>query len=258
MPVDRFAARFGRGWRGFVVPAGLLVIWAGAAQAGLINGRSFVSPTAVILAAKQFIESGDAAAALAMSLVRFVAGWMIGSVAGLALGLTMGLSQTGNSLIAGSFNAIRQIALFAWIPLLTAWFGQGDWARIAFIVLATMFPVALNTQAGCRTVPIRYREVARMLEFGAARTIRGVILPAAAPAILSGLQLGLMAAWVATIGAEYLIENGIGLGVTISAARQLNDLATVIVGIVLLGICGLLLDWAAGRFVRRLIGLTNA
>jgi sulfonate transport system permease protein len=113
--------------------------------------------------------------------------------------------------------------------------------------------VALNTQIGCRTVPMRYREVARVLEFGLIQTIRRVVLPAAAPSILAGLQLGLVSAWIGTVGAEYLIESGVGLGVSISGARELNDLATVIVGVLLLGLIGLLLDRIARVAASRLI-----
>jgi sulfonate transport system permease protein len=228
-------------WRGFLFPVGLLLCWILAVRFGLI-GHRLASPASVLAAATTFFLSGGGGAAIAMSLARFACGWLIGSMVGLLIGFAIGLSRTGDAVGGGTFNALRQIALFAWIPLLTAWFGQGDGACIAFIALATIFPVALNTQAGCRTVPLRFLEVARVLEFGTLRTIRVLILPAAAPSILAGMQLGLMAAWVATIGAEYLIDSGVGIGVTIAAARQLNDLSTVIVGVMVLGTVGLALD----------------
>ncbi len=130
---------------------------------------------------------------------------------------------------------MRQVALFAWIPLLTAWFGNGNTAEVILISLAAFFPAALNTEAGCRNAPNALREVGRVLEFGPREIVRRIIIPAAMPSIAAGLQIALTSAWIGTIGAEYLIDQGNGLGVFLSSARMDNRMDVVLFCIVALG-----------------------
>jgi sulfonate transport system permease protein len=118
---------------------------------------------------------------------------------------------------------VRQIALFAWIPLLTAWAGNGEASKLCLIALAAFFPVAR------------------------------IVLPAAAPTIAAGLRIALAAAWIGTIGAEYMIENGRGLGMLLEAAREASRMDEVVIGIAVLALTGLALDrllrLATGRWV---------
>ncbi|MDX6806962.1 ABC transporter permease [Terrihabitans rhizophilus] len=243
----------GLGWRGFVLPAAILGLWSCSSALGLGNEHILVSPLRVLSAAAEAVMDENGITALLHSLGRFISGWLIGSAAGLAAGLAMGLSPTADRAGGPTFHALRQVALFAWLPLLSAWFGMYDAPKIVLISMAAFFPAALNTQAGCRGVPKTYREVGRVLELGPASTVWRVILPAAAPSIIAGLQLGLIASWIGTVGSEYLIGNGQGIGILLSAAREGNRMDLVIVCIVTLAFVGLFFSQVVRLGSRRLI-----
>jgi sulfonate transport system permease protein len=104
----------------------------------------------------------------------------------------------------------KQISLFAWIPLISVWFGLGDVAKVVFLSLAALVPVVVNTCDGLRNVPPSLLEVARVYRFTRWQTIVGVMLPAALPSIFTGIYLALVYSWLATIGAEYLLVSGRG------------------------------------------------
>ena len=88
-------------------------------------------------------------------------GFAIGTLAGLLLGATLGVSRIFN-LAGPSFNTFKQISLFAWIPLISVWFGLGDTAKVAFLSLAALVPVVVNTCDGISQTPPALLEVARV------------------------------------------------------------------------------------------------
>jgi len=140
-----------------------------------------------------------------------------------------------NRLFGPTLNATRQIALFAWVPFLSLWLGNGEQGRVAFIALAAFFPVLLNTHLGTARVEARYLEVSRVLCLKPHRVLLKVILPSALPAILTGLRLGLIYAWLATIGAEYMFATTSGVGAMMMDARDLFRMDLVILGMMVIG-----------------------
>lgn len=227
------------GWRGLVVPAVLISIWAAAAHSGLVNSHILV-PVEKVVAVPFLDQAGSNLwSALGISLLRMLSGFAIGGVLGLALGLVMGMWRGADRAIAPSFNAIRQVTLFAWIPLLTAWFGANDTAKLVFVSLSAFFPMALNAYEGVRNVPRDYVEVATVMRLSRRRRIAQLLLPGALPAILIGLQLALIYAWIGTVGAEYAIGQGRGIGALIEAGREQFRMDIVIVGVLALALIGL-------------------
>jgi sulfonate transport system permease protein len=236
------------GWRGFVLPALLLVAWVLAGAAGVGNPLLFVPIGAVLRAAAASLQNGELGGALAATILRALVGASFGALFGFGFGLLLGLSGLGRRLISPTLHGARQIALFAWIPLLSAWLGNGEVMKTALIALAAFFPVVLNVEAGCRDVPLAYREVGRLLGFDRLGEIVLIILPAAAPTIISGLELAFAIAWIGTIGAEYLIGTGYmyasadGIGAFLAGAREDARMDLVVVGILSLALTGFLLD----------------
>jgi sulfonate transport system permease protein len=224
--------------RSIVVPLICAAAWAIAAASGRWNPHLVVPPQALANAFGETMKSADFWQAVGSSLLRLGAGWSIGSLAGVIAGIVVGCSRPAARVIAPSLNSVRQVALFAWIPLLTAWFGDSDTAKVILIALAAFFPAALNTEIGCRETAAGLLEVGRVLEFGTVTTLRRIVLPSARPAIATGLQIALTTAWIGTIGAEYLIDQGTGLGVFLSSARMDNRMDTVLVSIAALGLIG--------------------
>lgn len=245
--------------RALVLPAGLVVLWSLLDAAGMLNSDILVSPSQLLASAYQGFADGSLPGAALATLLRAFTGWVIGASLGLAVGLLIGLSGIARGLFDPSLASLRQIALFAWIPLLSAWFGNGELMKIILISLGAFFPMALGTQAGCQNVPASYREVGRVLELGRLATLTKIILPAAVPAILTGVELSLNIAWLGTFGAEYLIGTGYingmgdGLGAYLAAAREYARMDQVLLGVLFLAIIGVGLDRLIIGFSRRLI-----
>jgi sulfonate transport system permease protein len=245
--------------RGLALPALLVLGWVAVSASGIGNPQIFVPLSSVADAAIETTRDGSLPAAVAATLLRALTGFAIGGTLGFAAGLLLGLSSGTRSVFSPTFNALNQIALFAWIPLLGAWLGTGEEMKVTLIALGAFFPVLLNTEAGCRKVPVPYLEVSRLLELDRRTEIRRIVLPAAAPAIVGGLEIALASAWLGTIGAEYLIGTGYvngrgdGLGVLLAASRELGRMDIVIVGIVALALTGLALDRITVRLSRKLL-----
>lgn len=242
---------FPRPLRGFVIPVLLVAAWWAAVHFGWSTSPLLVAPSKVYATAVDQVMSGKVFDALAASLRRDLIGFALGASAGLLFGALLGASRLAEKLVGPSFHTLKQISLFAWIPLLSVWFGLGDAAKIAFLSLAAFFPVVLNTFEGIRGVPADLLEVARALKFSRAQTWRKVILPAASPSIFAGIHLGLIYAWLATLGAEYLLVSGQGIGNTMIDGREHFWMDLVLFGVIVVGLVGFGLNWIASRVEAR-------
>lgn len=246
-------------WRPLVLPIALLALWTVLSAAGIGNPNLLVPPLAVVQAAIDSIASVALPAAVGATLTRTAVGWSIGVALGLALGILLGQSGLARRLIDPTIDSTRQIALFAWIPLLSAWLGNGEGLKIALIALGAFFPMVLAAEAGCRNVPLPYREVARVLELDRRTEIWRIVLPAAAPSILSGLELSLNIAWLGTIGAEYLIGTGYingmgdGIGAYLASAREYARMDQVLIGVLTLALTGIALDRCVVLLSRKIL-----
>jgi sulfonate transport system permease protein len=241
-----------RFWRGLVIPCGLVLAWAIVSHAGGTTSRLLVPPDRVLFAPFVDADARNLWLGLGASLLRMVAGFTLGAVLGGILGLFMGLSAIAGKLVGPSFTGVRQIALFAWIPLLTAWFGDGETAKLVFIALSALFPMALNTQQGVHDVPVAYREVARVFRLSRRRMLTRVVVPGALPAICVGVEIALINAWIGTVGAEYAMGMGRGVGTFLAAGREQFRMDIVLLGVVALALVGFLLNALARRTFRRL------
>jgi sulfonate transport system permease protein len=244
--------------RGLVIPALLLVAWWAAVQFGWSTSPLLVAPQQVAATALAQIANGQLFVALAASLSRDLIGFAVGTTAGLLFGAALGTSRSFEKLAGPSFHTLKQISLFAWIPLLSVWFGLGNAAKVAFLSLAAFFPVVLNTCEGIRGVPRELLEVARVLRFGRWQTWRRVILPAASPSIFAGIHLGLIYAWLATLGAEYLLVSGQGIGNALIDGREHFRMDLVLFGVIVVGLVGFTLNWIAGRLEARALAWRGA
>jgi sulfonate transport system permease protein len=227
---------------GATIPVILLLAWAGAVHFGFLDVRLWSSPELVAAGGWAALRDGTLLAALGASLKRDTAGFAIGAGAGLILGLVLARVRLADRLLSPTLNATRQIALFAWVPFLSLWLGNGEAGRIAFIALASFFPVLINTHLGAVQVEAGYLDVARVLCLRPHRLLLKVILPSAFPSILTGLRLGLIYAWLATIGAEYLFATTEGIGAMMMDARDLFRMDLVILGMMVIGGIGFVLN----------------
>ncbi len=239
--------------RALAVPALLLVAWVICTHFKLVNPYLLVKPERVVQRALTELKEGELLSQLLASVQRDLLGFVVGSVAGLVVGGLMGLSPLYDRLFAPTFHAARQVAIFAWIPLMSVWLGTGEPAKVAFIALAAFYPVVIHTHEGIRSTARDYLEVARAFRFSRWQVLRKVVLPSALPGIFAGLHLALIYAWLATIGAEYLLAPGAGIGNLMINGRESLAMDKVLLGVVIVGGVGAALNGAAATLEAHLL-----
>lgn len=241
-----------RDLRGLALPAALLAAWWAVTALGAVDTRLVVPPLAVLRKALDTLAQPLFYSGVLASLARDLAGFALGAAAGLAVGALTGVSRWAERLIGPTFHTLRQISLFAWLPLLSSWLDTGEASKIVFIALSAFYPVALGSFEGVRGVTRAHAEVARVYAFTRPQVLTWLVLPAAAPQILTGLRLGLVYAWVATIGSEFLLANyGHGLGNLVFKGRASFNVELILVGMLAIGGIGYGLNRIADRLSTR-------
>lgn len=232
-------------WRPFAAFAVVFLFWLATIRFGWVDPRFLPWPEAVAAWARAEFTTGTLAFDISESLRRNLTGFAIGASAGLLLGLTLGFSRTVERIVGPTLLAFRQIALFAWVPLLSVWFGGADAGKIAFIAVAGFQPVVINTWQGVRGLPLAYRELSDVLIFSRLDFVRLIALPAALPAIFTGLHAGLIYAWLATLGSELFLNVTPGIGGRLNEASQLFEMDLLFLGILILALIGLFYNSSA-------------
>nr|WP_282558364.1 ABC transporter permease [Providencia rettgeri] len=153
----------------------------------------------------------------------------------------MALSLRTNQIFNLTLNAIRQIPPLAWIPLLILWFGIGEVTKIILIIKSAFFPILLSTINGIQTTPMTYIELGNLYQFNLWQKLRKIYIPSLLPNLFTGLRLAMGLSWATVVAAEMIAANS-GIGYRINDARIMLDSPVVIVGILVIGIVGLLLD----------------
>lgn len=235
-----------------VLSAAILAVWQALFQMGYIKPIILPPPSQVALTFWDLLKSGAMARHVGVSVLRVLEGFGIAAVLGLGLGVAIGLSRTLDRLTDLIIQLVKPIPPIAWIPMAILWFGIGETSKVYIIFLGAFFPIIINTIDGIRQTDHRFVEVARILEVSRLKFIRKVVIPGAFPAIMTGLRIGLMVAWMCVVAAE-LIAAGSGVGYLIMDARQLSQSDVVLVGMITIGVVGKLMDSVIKRLEKRLI-----
>lgn len=243
----------GRGQRALVLPVLLIALWELSTRFNLVNTRLLVRPTLVLETAWQELTEGGLLPQLGASIARDLGGAALGSLFGVLVGSVIGVSRLWERVLGPSFHAAKQVAIFAWIPLMSVWLGSGETAKLVFIGLAAFYSVALNTFEGIRSVAPAHVEVARVFRFTRLQVFRRVVLPGAAPSIITGVKVGLVYAWLGTIGAEYLLAAAPGIGNLMIDGRESFRMDKVLLGVILVGAVGFAISSAASAVETRLL-----
>lgn len=177
---------------------------------------------------------------LLTSLRRVALGFLIGSAIAIPLGVFIGLSPVVAKAVDPFIQVLRPVSPLAWLPLGLALMKDSEKTALFVIAITSIWPTLSNTIFGVRNVDPSYLNVARTLGASRWRTIRRVILPAAAPNIVAGLRVSLGIAWLVIVAAEILLSGGIGYFIW----NEWNNLkiTSIITAILIVGLVGLLLD----------------
>jgi len=177
---------------------------------------------------------------LLTSLRRVMIGFFIGSAIAIPLGILLGLSPIVSKAVDPFIQVLRPVSPLAWLPLGLALVKDSEKTALFVIAISSIWPTLINTRFGVSHVDPSYLNVARTLGASRWRTIRKVILPAAAPNIVAGLRISLGIAWLVIVAAEILLSGGIGYFVW----NEWNNLkiTSIITAILIIGLVGLILD----------------
>jgi nitrate/nitrite transport system permease protein len=185
------------------------------------------------------------------SLGRVLIGYLLALLVAVPLGFVIGMSPVLMRALDPFIQVLKPISPLAWMPL--ALFTIKDSARSAIFVIfvCSLWPVLINTAFGVAGVSRDYLNVARTLELSRVRTALTVMLPAAAPTILTGMRISIGVSWLVIVAAEMLV-GGTGIGYYVWNQWNNLDLAAVIFAILIIGVVGMLLDGALARVARLL------
>lgn len=234
--------------RGWAIPLVLLLLWTVVSERHWVDHALLPPPRDVWNVFMESWQSKELFENIAYSLARNITGFVAGGVIGAVLGLLLGLNLWADRFLSPTLNAIKHVAVFAWIPLMIMWFGNGELSKIIFIALVVFYPVFFNTYDGVKNVSEKNKEVAKIFQLGAWGTFFKVILPSAAPSIFAGLNIALVFSWVATIGAEYFFVAAPGVVNPILDGQNLFKMEIVLYGMAIIALVGLAFSKAAHYF----------
>ena len=233
--------------------AGFLTVWTAAALAGLTSRAFLPTPWDVVSRFGQLVVEPFAGYTLFVhllsSLKRFGMGFGLAVAVGIPLGLLMARFRWLDRFVTPVFDAVRFIAPIAWVPFAALWFGTGIGGPVLIIFMGALPPVLINTYRGAKGVDTKYIEAAQMLGASNWRAITQVLLPAAVPSIVAGLRVSAGLGWQSLVGAELIVASS-GVGYLLVKGQAAVSTATVMSGMLAIGMVGVVIDVALRRIQR--------
>jgi len=177
------------------------------------------------------------------SIYRVLSGYLLAAIVAIPLGFLIGMSQTAFKALNPFIQVLRPISPLAWMPLALFIIQDSEASAIFVIFICSIWPMLINTAFGVAGVRQDWVNVARTHELGNLRTAFTVILPAAAPTIVTVMRISIGIAWLVIVAAEMLV-GGTGIGYYVWNEWNNLDLTSVIFSILMIGVVGMLLDAA--------------
>lgn len=180
------------------------------------------------------------------SLERVFAGFIIAIIVGVPLGLFIGMSKSAQYAFDPFIQIFKPVSPLAWLPLLLFIFQDINLTAISTIFITSIWPIIINTALGVKNVSNDYMNVAKVLQFTPLEKVTKIILPVSIPYIFTGMRLSLGIAWLVIVAAE-MLTGGIGIGFWIWDEYNNLNYYNIIIGIILVGLIGFMLDLIMGR-----------
>jgi nitrate/nitrite transport system permease protein len=186
---------------------------------------------------------------LAYSLGRVLLGYLLAVLVAVPLGFLIGMSPLISRALDPFIQVLKPISPLAWMPLALYTIKDSGVSAIFVIFICSVWPMLLNTAFGVSAVRKEWLNVARTLEVGPLRRAFTIILPAAAPTILTGMRISIGIAWLVIVAAEMLV-GGTGIGYFVWNEWNNLSITNVIVAILVIGVMGMILDQTLARCQR--------
>ncbi len=186
---------------------------------------------------------------VAFSLARVMAGFILAALVAIPVGFVIGMSPLIYRALNPFIQILKPISPLAWMPLALYTIKDSATSSIFVIFICSIWPMLINTALGVASVRRDWLNVARTLEVGVLRKAFLVVLPAAAPTILTGMRISMGIAWLVIVAAEMLV-GGTGIGYFVWNEWNNLSLTNVIFAILMIGVVGMLLDLVFGVLQR--------
>jgi ABC-type nitrate/sulfonate/bicarbonate transport system permease component len=225
---------------GVALIALLLVLWQLSAMY-LVTSPTWPTVTRIFEAWFENIVDGTLAFHLLATFWRQMLGYGLAVVLGITLGLAMGYFRPLYNLFEPLVEALRPIPGPAYLPILVLFVGIGSEMKVVLILIASLFPILLNSYSGVRSIDRVQFDTARTLGLTTWQTLRELVLPAASPQILTGMRISLAISLILAILGEMIVSND-GLGYFVLLSQRTFRVPDMYAGIFTLAIFGYALN----------------
>jgi len=175
------------------------------------------------------------------SLSRLLKGGLLAIVVGVPTGILLAVVTPLRWIFGPAIDFLRNLPPLAYFSLLVIWFGIDETPKVTLLFLAAFPPIVIATAAAVRNVPEDRLDAVRMLGANRWQTVRHVTVPSILPEVMTGIRVALGIAFTTVVAAETI--NGLpGIGGMVSDAQRYNATEVVLLGIIVIGICGLAID----------------
>jgi nitrate/nitrite transport system permease protein len=226
----------------------LIGVWALLTQ----KGGSFPTPAATFEAAVKlfsdpFYSKGPNDQGIGWnilnSLARVGVGFGLAAAVGIPLGFIIGRFEFVSRMVSPLISLLKPVSPLAWLPIGLLVFKSANPAAIWTIFICSIWPMVVNTAVGVQRVPVDYLNVARVLNLSEWKIISKILFPAVLPYMLTGVRLSVGTAWLVIVAAE-MLTGGVGIGFWVWDEWNNLNVQHIIIAIFVIGIVGLLLEWA--------------
>lgn len=235
-----------------VVPIAIVLLWQMLTVYGKWSAAILPPPTKVFFATVDMFTKDSVIIDILVSIKHVAVGFALASLLGVSVGVLFGYSRRAKMLLGSMLEFLRPIPPIAWIPLAILWFGIGDRPAYFLVFLGAFFPIMSNAYFGVVSIEENHKRAALSLGANQEALLKDVVLPASLPYIFTGLKTGLGISWFMVIVAE-LVGSQSGLGYMIQLNRLLLQTDKVIGGMIIIGLCGYLMNRAMVYFERKLM-----
>lgn len=217
----------------------VLVAWEAIVRWRGIEPIFLPAPSSIAVYMWRMLADGTLEYNLGITLLRIFAGFLVAAVTGVALGLLMGVSKIVSRVADIWIAALYPLPKISLIPLLIIWLGTGEAYRIVISAITAFFPIVISTYSGIRQVDRGLIKAAEDLGASVRQVQFKIVIPAAMPSILSGLQLGMGVTIILIVAAEMIGGSSeSGMGYLLISAGQVMETEKVFASLVVLAIMG--------------------
>lgn len=229
------------------------LLMGGADQEARVPNPTEIGSLAIEELSDPFYDKGPNDKGIGLQLLysinRVMGGYFLAALIAIPLGFLIGMSPLMFRALNPFIQILKPISPLAWMPLALFILKDSEVSSVFVIFICSIWPMLINTAFGVSSVKRDWINIARTHELGKFRTAFTVILPAAAPTILTGMRISIGIAWLVIVAAEMLV-GGTGIGYYVWNEWNNLDLTAVVFSILMIGLVGMVLDLILAKATR--------